>query len=174
MKFIILSILSISLSFSFPKKINVEKKSLVLNGTAIREATFFKIDVYEAAFYLPQKSSDLSVVNNLFPKRITIKYLRDIPFEKLEESLVKSLKKYNLYSKENALILKKWKPIVGKISKGLEMSVEITESSVTLIKGRKKSTFVKPALAKKFHLLWVGEASGTSFRAGLLDSGQTY
>ena len=38
-----------------PKSVTVGGKKCVLNGTGMREATVFKVDVYKGALYLPSK-----------------------------------------------------------------------------------------------------------------------
>jgi hypothetical protein len=59
--------------------IDVEGKTLVLNGAGIRTKTFLKVKVYVGALYLPQKSTDAAAVVALdAPKVLRLTLLRDV------------------------------------------------------------------------------------------------
>src|SRR5207247_9289332 len=64
----VLSLLTLSLAarasagelagVTLPDRIQVDSRTLVLNGMGLREATFLKVDVYVAGLYLETTSSD--------------------------------------------------------------------------------------------------------------------
>jgi hypothetical protein len=59
--------------------IDVDGKTLVLNGAGVRTKTFLKVKVYVGALYLPQKSADAAAVVALdAPKVLRLTLLRDV------------------------------------------------------------------------------------------------
>lgn len=65
--------------FNVPEKITIEKKSLVLNGTAYRKVTAFKVKVWLSALYLesPSKSSE-DILNSKTFKVVDLYPMYDI------------------------------------------------------------------------------------------------
>ncbi len=62
-----------------PDTITVAKKRLTLNGLGLREATFFKVDVYVAGLYVENVSSDArKLINANETKRLVLYFLRDV------------------------------------------------------------------------------------------------
>ena len=47
---------------SFPEQMQSEGGALKLNGLGLRQATFLKVDVYVAALYVAQTSSDANAI----------------------------------------------------------------------------------------------------------------
>lgn len=62
-----------------PDTIDVAGKPLVLNGMGLREATFFKVDVYVAGLYLESVSSDAgAIIASQQTKRLVLRFVRDV------------------------------------------------------------------------------------------------
>ena len=62
-----------------PHTVTVDGTTLVLNGFGPREATRLRIKAYVGALYLEKPSSDAgTVIDSRQPKRVTLKFLRDI------------------------------------------------------------------------------------------------
>src|SRR6266850_878829 len=86
---VVQSILTLSLAASasagelagvaLPDRIQVDSRTLVLNGMGLREATFLKVDVYVAGLYLETKSSDPdAIVRSEQAKRLVMKFVRAV------------------------------------------------------------------------------------------------
>ncbi len=158
----------IKIFFIFPILLFANYPKLQLNGSGIREATVFNIDVYKASLYLPRKSKNVTEIASMFPKRVTMRFLRDIPYDKFEESIVKSFKKHSMYNEDSKKLLKSWKKVVSKINEGTILDLLVGKNSISITNGKQKSTFVSDQLAKDFHLLWLGSKSNLSMKNGLL------
>ena len=64
---------------SFPDKISVDSRTLLLNGLGLREATVLKVDVYVAALYLETKSPDPdAILRSDQAKRLAMKFVRAV------------------------------------------------------------------------------------------------
>lgn len=70
---------------SFPAQILVAGKPLVLNGVGMREATVFKVDVYEGGLYLEKATSDAEAAIAQPRKRIEMRFKREVDRKKLAE-----------------------------------------------------------------------------------------
>jgi hypothetical protein len=64
---------------TFPEKVSVDSRTLVLNGLGLREATVLKVDVYVAALFLEKKSSDADeIIRSEQAKRLAMKFVRAV------------------------------------------------------------------------------------------------
>src|SRR2546428_6400950 len=64
---------------TLPDQIQVDSRTLVLNGMGLREATFLKVDVYVAGLYLETKSSDPgAIIHSDQAKRLVMKFVRAV------------------------------------------------------------------------------------------------
>src|SRR4051812_36731362 len=71
----------------FQDSINFDGKTLRLNGTGIRKATIFNVEVYAAGLYLEQKSLNaLEILNSKSVKIIEMKFLRDVSSDKMKDA----------------------------------------------------------------------------------------
>ena len=63
---------------SLPDQTQIEGSTLVLNGLGLRQATMLKVNVYVAALYVAQASTDADVIlGATTPKQLTLHLLRD-------------------------------------------------------------------------------------------------
>jgi len=85
----ILSVLSLSLAagaaagelagVTLPDRVQVDSRTLVLNGMGLREATFLKVDVYVAGLYLETRSSDSdAILRSEQAKRLVMTFVRAV------------------------------------------------------------------------------------------------
>jgi hypothetical protein len=85
----VLSILTLSLvtrasagelaGVTLPDHVQVDSRTLVLNGMGLREATFLKVDVYVAGLYLETKSSDpAAIIHSDQAKQLVMKFVRAV------------------------------------------------------------------------------------------------
>jgi hypothetical protein len=64
---------------SFREELQSEGTSLKLNGLGLRQATFFKVNVYVAALYVGQTSKDPSaILKSNAPKELILHFVRDV------------------------------------------------------------------------------------------------
>lgn len=67
------------LDVDFPETSKYGGSDLVLNGLGVRKATMFKVNVYVAGLYVPQKSSDGSAIASANqPWHLELHFLRDV------------------------------------------------------------------------------------------------
>jgi hypothetical protein len=76
------------LSVSMPDQLDVDGKTLLLNGLGLREATVLNIDVYVAGLYLEQRSSSpRQIIEVESTKQVKLALLRDVSHQDLAEQL---------------------------------------------------------------------------------------
>lgn len=64
---------------TMPDVVSVGKWRLVLNGLGLREATIFRIDVYVAGLYLPERTHDPdAILREPGPKRLMMRMVRNV------------------------------------------------------------------------------------------------
>jgi len=89
---------------AFPDQAQAEGATLKLNGLGLRQATMFKVNVYVAALYVAQTSTDASVIlKSNAPFQLVLQFVRDVGrsdlvkgweegFENNAKSLIPALK----------------------------------------------------------------------------------
>lgn len=64
---------------TMPDVVSVAKWRLVLDGLGLREATIFRIDVYVAGLYLPERTHDPdAILREPGPKRLMMRMVRNV------------------------------------------------------------------------------------------------
>ena len=64
---------------TFPEQIQVQTSLLTLNGLGLRQATLLKVNVYVAALYVAQKSTDANAILAAnTPKQLVLHFVRDV------------------------------------------------------------------------------------------------
>jgi hypothetical protein len=64
---------------SFPEQMQSEGGMLKLNGLGLRQATIFKVNVYVAALYVAQTSTDANaILKSNAPKELVLHFVRDV------------------------------------------------------------------------------------------------
>lgn len=64
---------------SFPDQVQSEAGALKLNGLGLRQATILKVNVYVAALYVPQTSTDANaIIKSNAPKELVLHFVRDV------------------------------------------------------------------------------------------------
>ena len=77
-----------------PDTVTVDGTTLRLNGIGLRAATALRVKAYVGGLYLEQPSSDgATVIDSHQPKRVTMKFLRDIDRQRLTSGWAESLRK---------------------------------------------------------------------------------
>lgn len=144
---------------SFPDTVEIKKKKLLLNGTGLRTATIFKVRVYAAGLYLPQKTTDdSSVLSSKEPKQVRLVFLRDIDEEDIKKSWKKSFDK-NCEPDCDAFkgTLDQLLGWVSAVKVGDSMSYSFTDKGVSLsINDQLKGSIENPKFARALLSMWIG------------------
>ena len=94
MLFALLLLAATKAGVTLPDTINVEGKTLVLNGLGVREATALNIDVYVAGLYLEHKSKDSSaIIDAQESKRLVLRFVRSVDQEDLVDAWTEGFEK---------------------------------------------------------------------------------
>ncbi|MDD9940074.1 MAG: chalcone isomerase family protein [Myxococcales bacterium] len=76
-----------------PETLASAGRSLMLNGTGLREATIFEVDVYVAALYVETKSRNpKALLNRNEHKTVVLHFVRDVSREDLVEEMAEGFK----------------------------------------------------------------------------------
>jgi hypothetical protein len=77
-----------------PDSVVVDGTTLVLNGMGLRQATALRVKAYVGGLYLEKRTSDANaVINSRQPKRVAMKFLRDIDRGRLASGWADELRK---------------------------------------------------------------------------------
>lgn len=78
----------------FPEQIQVNGRSLALNGLGLRLATVFKVKVYVAALYVPTPSSDAaSILGTDTAKQMVLHFVRNVGVDDLRKGWTEGFEK---------------------------------------------------------------------------------
>jgi hypothetical protein len=82
------------LGVKVPDSVKAGGTELVLNGLGIRKATFFKVKVYVAGLYLPQKSGDAGkIIGASQPWQLVLRFVRDVDASDIRDAWKEGFKK---------------------------------------------------------------------------------
>ncbi len=157
---------------SFPETIEVDGKTLKLNGLGKREATIFKVNVYVAGLYLVEKSSDAeAILKSTESKKIRLVFMRNLKKSELVEAFKDNLPK-NCWTDCEKLkgSLSELEQTLVDVQKGDEMAFTTSKGLLRVeVKGRELQSFKDEALVKNFFGAWLGpKPPNTSLKEGLL------
>src|SRR4249920_1158056 len=72
---------------SFPDQLQVDGRSLTLNGLGLRQATLLKVNVYVAALYVTKPSADANLLLvSSSPKQLILHFLRNVSAVELNKA----------------------------------------------------------------------------------------
>jgi hypothetical protein len=67
------------LDVNFPEQLQLQGGTLALNGLGVRKATFLKVNVYVAALYVPQRTTDpRAIVDSSGPFELDLQFVRSV------------------------------------------------------------------------------------------------
>ena len=146
---------------TFPKQVQVDKKSLKRNGTGLCEWGFFQIDLYHAALYLESASKDAKkILESKQAKRIHLYFVRDLTTKQLRKAWtaafeVNAGRDYKAYAKRIAQLngwmrdIKDGQSMVFTHKPGVGLHVRIHDTDKGTIKG--------DDFARMFFTLYLGD-----------------
>lgn len=155
---------------TLPDEVEVAGKKLVLNGMGIRQATVFKVDVYVAGLYLPEKTSDAKVIIDTdAPRKLVMHFVRDVD----KDDLVEAYKEGFAKAKKPALqpTVEKFVAALEDVKKGQEIAMTYVpgEGTKLEVKGKAKLTVPGHEFVSALLAIYVGaEPPNESLKRGLL------
>lgn len=157
-----------------PDQVNVQGKSLKLNGTGLRQATILKINVYAAGLYLESPSKDgEAIANSDQPKAIEMVFLRDVTAKQMADAFQEG------FDKNCVADCARLKPDLAKLNgllkdmkKGETMGVRFLSDGVDLmIRGTKAGSAGDKAFSHQLIRCWIGRnPANPGLKSGLLGS----
>jgi len=79
---------------SFPRHVTVSGTDLTLNGLGVRKATFLKINVYVAAYYVAQPGHDpRPLIESDSPQQLTLQFVRNVGVDDLRKAFVEGFER---------------------------------------------------------------------------------
>ena len=156
-----------------PEQTQVQASLLTLNGLGLRQATMLKVNVYVAALYVAQQSTDANaILASNTPKQLVLHFVRDVDGTDLkkawEEGFAHNAKAQLPALKERIEQLKGWMvnmqsgqqlTFTHKPGAGIEVNVH----------GKVQGTVEGDDFARAFLAIWLGpQPPNPGLKAGLL------
>ena len=149
---------------TFPDEVKINETALVLNGAGLREK--YWIDIYVAALYLPQPSSDANtIIQQNTAKRITLQFIyprvtKAQMIETLEENFAKNPK----ISTETRKAIQKCTGWMEDFTTGDKIIFDYTPKDGTsiFVKGQKKGTIPGQDFMNAVYTIYLGPAPASS------------
>ena len=158
---------------NFPEQTQVQASPLTLNGLGLRQAMMLKVNVYVAALYVAQQSTDANaILASNTPKQLVLHFVRDVDGADLkkawEEGFANNAKAQLPALKERIEQLKGWMvhmqsgqqlTFTHKPGAGIEVNVH----------GKVQGTVEGDDFARAFLSIWLGpQPPNPGLKAGLL------
>jgi hypothetical protein len=158
---------------NFPEQTQIQTSPLKLNGLGLRQATMLKINVYVAALYVAQPSTDANaILASNTPKQLVLHFVRDVDSADLkeawEEGFANNAKAQLPALKERIEKLKGWM-VDMKSGQKLTFTHKPGAGIEVDVNGAVKGTIEGDDFAKAFLAIWLGaKPPNPSLKAGLL------
>jgi hypothetical protein len=79
---------------SFPRHLQVDGTDLTLNGLGVRKATFLKVNVYVAAYYVVRTSHDPKpLIESDSPQQLVLQFVRNVGVDDLRKAFAEGFEK---------------------------------------------------------------------------------
>lgn len=157
----------------FPDQIQVAGSTLKLNGLGLRQATMLKINVYVAALYVANASTDANaILGSNTPKALVLHFVRDVGGADLnkawEEGFATNAKERLPALKERIGKLKGWMADM-KTGQRLTFTHKPAAGIEVDVNGTVKGTIEGDDFAAAFLSIWLGaQPPNPGLKAGLL------
>lgn len=157
---------------TLPDTVQVDGKTLVLNGLGLREATFLKIDVYVAGLYVEKKSADPGTLMAAGPKQLRMHFVRGVGAADLVKNWQEGIAR-NVKGAAADAVKERFErvyAVMADVAEGDEMVLtEVPEKGVTLsVKGKDLVTIPGDDFAKALWSIWLGTPPNPELKEGLL------
>jgi hypothetical protein len=155
-----------------PDQVTVQGKTLKLNGTGLRQATFLKINAYAAGLYLENGMHDgETIANSEQLKSIEMVFMRDVSAKQMADAFQEG------FDKNCIAGCAELKPNIGKLQgllkdmkKGESMAYHFLGDGVeVVIRGQKMGKVGDKAFSHQLIRVWIGKnPPNTELKEGLL------
>jgi Chalcone isomerase-like len=160
------------LGINFPEQARADASTLTLNGLGVRKATLMKINVYIAALYVANPSSDPNaILGSKAPIKLILHFVRDVGAADIsngfDEGFARSAKEQLPVLQERIAMLNGW---MTDLKSGQQMTF-ISRPGVGVemdISGSVKGTVKGDDFAKAFLSIWLGNPPNPEIKTGLL------
>jgi len=158
---------------SFPEQVQSGGATLRLNGLGLRQATFLKVDVYVAALYVAETSSDAStILESNAPKEIVLHFVRDVGHGDLSKGWDEGFEK-NAKSRLPVLRerIEAFKGLMADMKAGERLRFAHEPGSGTHVDadGTRKGTIAGDDFALALFAIWLGpHPPNADLKSGLL------
>lgn len=155
---------------TFPDTVNVDGRTLVLNGIGIRKATIFNIKVYYGALYLEQKSKEPNnFLTTQAPKQIIMHFVRDADAKKLKDAFIEGMKASNKNHESLKPQLNMFLSNVIDASKNDLFIITFTNDGVSLNnQGKQSEKILGAEFSRALLNIWFTSPRDENLRNGLL------
>lgn len=158
---------------SFPDQAQAEGATLTLNGLGLRQATMFRVNVYVAALYVAQKSTDASaILKSNAPFQLVLQFVRDVGRSDLvkgwEEGFENNAKSQLPALKDR---IEAFKALMTDMKTGEQLRFVHKPGAGTQVsvKGAAKGTIAGDDFAQALLAIWLGpNPPNEDLKAGLL------
>jgi len=156
-----------------PEQIQVQTSPLTLNGLGLRQATLLKVNVYVAALYVAQKSTDANAILAAnTPKHLVLHFVRDVDGADIkkawEEGFEDNAKAQLPALKERIEQLQAWM-VDMKSGQQLTFTHKPGAGIEVDVNGTVKGTIEGDDFAKAFLSIWLGpKPPNAGLKEGLL------
>ena len=158
---------------NFPEQTQVQASPLALNGLGLRQATMLKVNVYVAALYVAQPSTDANaILASNTPKQLVLHFVRDVDGADLkkawDEGFAQNAKAQVPALKERIAQFKGW---MTNMKSGQQLTLTHTPGAgidVT-VNGKVQGTIAGEDFARALLAIWLGpKPPNPGLKAGLL------
>jgi hypothetical protein len=158
---------------NFPEQAQVDGSTLTLNGLGLRQATFLKVNVYVAALYVANVSSDAqALLASNTPKELILHFLHNVSDDELkkawEEGFEHNAKEQLAALQERIDMLKGWM-VDMKSGQRLTFLHKPGVGIQVDVNGTAKGTIQGDDFATAFLSIWLGpHPPNPNLKSGLL------
>ena len=153
-----------------PDTVVVDGTTLHLNGMGLRQATVLRVKAYVGGLYLEERSSDAAtVIDSRQPKRVTMKFLRNIDGKELSSGWAAELRKVGGKSMENSIA--QFTAVVPDVKKGdtLSLTWRPGVGIEVAMDGKVRGTVPGDDFARTLFTVWFGPEPGDeNLKRGML------
>jgi hypothetical protein len=155
---------------SFPRHLQVNGSDLTLNGLGARKATFLKVNVYVAAYYVAQAGHDPKrLVESDSPQQLVLQFVRNVGVGDLRKAFVEGFEKAPAANlQERVARLNGW---MTDMKTGQRLTfVRLPHSGVQVtVNGAQKGVIEGEDFSRALISIWLGPTPpNPELKAGLL------
>jgi Chalcone isomerase-like len=158
---------------NFPEQTQVQATPLTLNGLGLRQATMLKVNVYVAALYVAQKSTDANaILASNTPKQLVLHFIRDVDGADLkkawDEGFAQNAKAQVPALKERIEQFKGWMTSM-KSGQQLRLTSQPGAGVEVMVNGKVQGTIAGDDFARALLAIWLGpKPPNPGLKVGLL------